>query len=322
MKDATMNDTPCENCRRWTHLLLLPALLPLLFGCTARLANLATERASITCTSAAHKDLVLLPPLQKKIVVSVYAFRDQTGQYKPLPNATSFSTAVTQGAASMLIQALNDSNSFVPVEREGLQNLLTERKIIRAAAGEIGNGDKDKSVLPPLLSAAIVLEGGIIAYDTNVVTGGLGAKYFGLGGSIDYRVDQVSLYLRAVDVKSGRILKTVSTTKTILSRGVDVQLFRFVSLQRLLEVETGLTTNEPAQLCVLEALEKAVTGLIIEGIIDRLWALKNPEDMNSPVIQSYLKERGIPALRLDGKGNLVGSTPESVSGSNNERRTP
>jgi len=99
-------------------------------------------------------------------------------------------------------------------------------------------------------------------------------------------------------------------------------LFRFVSLQRLLEVETGLTTNEPAQLCVLEALEKAVTGLIIEGIIDRLWALKNPEDMNSPVIQSYLKERGIPALRLDGKGNLVGSAPESVSGPNNERRTP
>jgi curli production assembly/transport component CsgG len=322
MKDATMNDTPRENRRRWVNLLLLPALLPLLFGCTARLANLATERASSTYTSAAHKDLVSLPPLQKKIVVSVYAFRDQTGQYKPLPNATSFSTAVTQGAASMLIQALNDSNSFVPVEREGLQNLLTERKIIRAAAGEMGNGDKEKSVLPPLLSAAIVLEGGIIAYDSNVVTGGLGAKYFGLGGSIDYRVDQVSLYLRAVDVKSGRVLKTVSTTKTILSRGVDVQLFRFVSLQRLLEVETGLTTNEPAQLCVLEALEKAVTGLIIEGILDRLWTLKDPGDMNSPIIQSYVKEKGIPQPRIDGQGNPLSPAGGSVSGARNERKSP
>jgi curli production assembly/transport component CsgG len=322
MKDASMREKLNEKRRGRVALILIASFLTLLTGCTARLANLATERASITYTSAAHKDLVSLPPLQKKIVVSVYAFRDQTGQYKPLPNATSFSTAVTQGAASMLIQALNDSNSFVPVEREGLQNLLTERKIIRAAAGEMGNGDKEKSVLPPLLSAAILIEGGIIAYDTNVVTGGLGAKYFGLGGSIDYRVDQVSLYLRAVDVKSGRILKTVSTTKTILSRGVDVQLFRFVSLQRLLEVETGLTTNEPPQLCVMEALEKAVTGLVIEGILDRLWALKNPEDMNSPVIRSYLKERGVPPPRLDGQGNPVGSPGRSHSEALTERREP
>lgn len=297
-----------SNGKRVKALMMLLAALPLLAGCSAvGAATMLTGRASLTKKTAAHEALVSIPPLQKKIVVSVYGFRDQTGQYKPLPNATSFSTAVTQGATSMLMQALIDSNAFVPVEREGLQNLLTERKIIRAAAGENGNLDKEKEkgVLPALLSSAIVLEGGIISYDTNLVTGGFGAKYFGAGGDVTYQSDQVTLYLRAVDVKTGRILKSVSTTKSILSRGVDLSLFRFVSLQRLLEVETGLTTNEPAQLCIQEAIEKAVTSLIIEGAIDKLWAFRNPEDMNSQVVKDYLQEREMPVMVEQPKEELV-----------------
>jgi len=113
-----------------------------------------------------------------------------------------------------------------------------------------------------------------------------------LGGDIEHRKDQVTIYLRAVSVENGRILKSVSTTKTILSREIHLGIFRFVSLQRLLEVETGLTRNEPPQMCVLEAIEKAVLSLIIEGILDGIWTLKNPEDINSPVIQSYLEEKG------------------------------
>jgi curli production assembly/transport component CsgG len=76
-----------------------------------------------------------------------------------------------------------------------------------------------------------------------------------------------------------------------MSKGIDVGLFRFVRLKRLLEVETGITTNEPPQMCVLEAIEKAVQSLIIEGIIDHLWTLKNPSDIDSPLISSYLEEK-------------------------------
>ena len=79
------------------------------------------------------KELKALPKPKGAIPVSVYAYRDQTGQYKPQANVSSFSTAVTQGATSILMQALSDSDWFLPVEREGLQNVLTERKITRAA---------------------------------------------------------------------------------------------------------------------------------------------------------------------------------------------
>ena len=75
-----------------------------------------------------------LPEPKGKVAVAVYGFRDQTGQYKPSPDS-SFSTAVTQGASSILVRALKLSGWFTPVERENLQNLLTERKIVRAIPG-------------------------------------------------------------------------------------------------------------------------------------------------------------------------------------------
>ena len=86
---------------------------------------------TLTPETAITRDLLALPPPKGKIAVAVYGIRDQTGQYKPAPDS-SFSTAVTQGASSMLIRALQDSGWFIPVERENLQNLLTERKIVRA----------------------------------------------------------------------------------------------------------------------------------------------------------------------------------------------
>lgn len=269
-----------------------------LSGCSQKVATYATNPAILTPATSNTGELRSLPKPKGMIKVAVYNFRDQTGQYKPLPNVSSFSTAVTQGSTAILIQALHDSKWFIPVEREGLQNLLTERKIIRASMEKMGK-DPDKT-LPPLEMASILIEGGIVGYDTNLVTGGLGAKYFGVGGDIQYRVDQVTISLRAVDIKTGRILKTISTTKTVLSREVSAGVFRFVSFKRLLEAETGLTTNEPVQVAVRGAIEKSVVSLVIEGIVEKLWGLDNPLDAQSAVIQDYLEEAPLDERELDG----------------------
>ena len=241
------------------------------------------KRATLTPRTATYVDLVALPEPKGKILVSVYNFRDQSGQYKRQTNVSSFSTAVTQGATSILLQTLKDSKWFIPVEREGLQNLLTERKIIRAALKR-QNQDPDK-ILPPLSQAQILLEGGIIGYESNIATGGDGARYFGIGASRQYRIDQVSIYLRAIDIRTGRILNTVSTTKSILSREVTAGVFKYVSYKRLLEIETGYTTNEPGTMCVQEAIEKAVLSLIVDGLLDKNWALKNNKDMHLQSMQ-------------------------------------
>jgi len=260
-------------------------MLLVLSGCSARMASFVTEPATIARMTASKRELISLPPPKGKVKVVVYNFRDQTGQYKPQPNVSSFSTAVTQGATALLVQALKESNWFIPLEREGLQNLLTERKIIRASLEKAGESVDD---LPPLETASLLIEGGVVGYDSNLVTGGLGAKYFGLGGDVKYRVDQVTVNLRAIDIKTGQVLKSLSTSKTVLSREMTAGVFRFVEFKRLLEAEAGMTTNEPVLLAVQGAIEKAVFSLVVEGLREGFWVLKNSRDMQNEAILDYL----------------------------------
>jgi len=282
-------------------LFLLGALI-LLGGCAAPLYPPFYEKAisGPEYVTSIHKDLTSLPEPEKKVPVAVYKFRDQTGQYKPPTTSTNFSTAVTQGATSILIKALEDSGWFMPVEREGLANLLQERKLAIQMANQYNATvikEAASSVLQPLVFAGLLLEGGIIGYDTNIVSGGLGAKYFGAGGAAQYRVDRVTVYLRAVSVKNGVVLKTVQATKVVLSQQLSLGIFRFVRLNRLLEAEAGYTTNEPVEMAVQEAIEKAVYDLIIEGVKMGMWKPKNPEEFKK-VIERYEKEKAEAIKRL------------------------
>ena len=245
----------------------------LLSGCST-VKNLIPpdETLAVKITpSESFKELKALPKPKGIIPVSVYSFRDQTGQYKPQANVSSFSTAVTQGATSILMQALSDSDWFLPVEREGLQNILTERKIIRAALQANKQEDKESKELPPLTTSKILIEGGIISYDSNVKTGGFGAEYFGIGASELYREDLISVYMRAIDVRSGQVLVSVSTSKKVLSKEVRAGFFRYISFKRLAEAEGGYTTNEPMHICVKQSIEKAITELVKKGIDKKIW---------------------------------------------------
>jgi curli production assembly/transport component CsgG len=236
-------------------------------------------------------ELIGLPLPEEPIVVGVYNFKDQTGQYKAVENGSTFSTAVPQGATSILIKALEDSRWFTPIERENLSNLLNERNIIRSTREEFRQNNQAQPKLPPLLFAGVLLEGGVISYDSNIITGGFGARYFGAGGSTQYRQDRLTVYLRAVSTSTGEILKTVYISKTILSQALDASLFRYVKLQRLLEVETGLTKNEPIQLAMKDAIEASVESLIIEGIADGLWKSRQGSRADEVLVQKYLKEK-------------------------------
>lgn len=270
------------------RLVALAVMLSGQSGCAVFVGESAVPpRDSPTLTPAGEtlSDLLALPRPKGPITVAVYGFRDQTGQYRPAP-ASSFSTAVTQGAVSMLVKAALDSGWFLPVERENLQDLLTERKIARAS-----NEQRKLDDLPPLYASSVLLTGGIVAYETNVKTGGAGARYFGIGASELYRMDQVTVGLRAVDIRTGQVLASVSTSKTIYSYQLDSGVFRFVRFKRLLELEAGFSRNEPAQLCVRDAIESALIHLIAQGIDKGLWQLQKPEDLASPVIRAYLGEQ-------------------------------
>ncbi len=286
--------------------LLLFSLGLILGGCAGPLYSPFYEKAisGTEYITSVHKDLISLPAPENKIPVAVYKFRDQTGQYKPPLAGTTFSTAVTQGATAILIKALEDSGWFIPLERENLANLLQERKIILQMSQQYNDEKLKESalkVLQPLIYAGVIFEGGIIGYDTNIVTGGFGAKYFGAGGAVQYRVDRVTVYLRAVSVKNGAILKTVQATKVVLSQQLSAGFFRFVRLNRLLEIETGITSNEPTEMAVQEAIEKAVHDMIIEGVKIGMWKPQDPEAFKA-VAERYEKEKEEALKRLKSAG--------------------
>lgn len=263
-------------------------LLLITFALTGCLTAPPDQAAKPTLLPRAqsYQDLTNLPPARGKIFVSVYNIQDETGQFKPYP-ASNFSTAVPQSATAMLVSALKDSKWFIPLERQGLQNLLNERKIIRAAQENGSVAENNARALSSLVAANILIEGSIIGYESNVKSGGVGARYFGIGASTQYQLDQIAVNLRAVDVNTGEVLSSVNTSKTILSYEVQAGVFRFVDYQRLLEGELGYTTNEPVMLCLMSAIETGVIYLVNDGISRNLWQLQNPQDASSPVLEKY-----------------------------------
>lgn len=278
-------------------------LLYVMHSCTSILGLPAEKEKSMMGEITPYTtELRNLPLPKEKIVIGVYKFRDQTGQYKPSENGNNWSTAVPQGTTTILIKALEDSRWFTPIERENIANLLNERQIIRSTRQEyLKDVDKNSQALPPLLYAGTLLEGGVISYDSNIMTGGIGARYFGIGASTQYRQDRITIYLRAVSTLNGEILKTVYVSKTILSTSINGSFFKYVDTERLLEAEVGVTQNEPIQMAVTDAIEKAVKSLIVEGIRDKIWgkAVDVPAKYQQ-IVDEYNAEQKISNNRLVG----------------------
>lgn len=230
--------------------------------------------------SSSHQ-LVNLPYPNQKTVVAVYSFADLTGQRKGGDNIASFSTAVTQGPQHILIEALRDAgkgNWFVVVERTGLDHLTKERQLVKNTYETYTKDGKGKTPLKPMLYAGMILEGGIISYDTNIRTGGNGARYLGIGMKNQYREDQVTVVLRAVLVQTGEVLLNVTATKTVLSTGGGGDVFRFIEMgTELVEVESGYTENEAVGHATRAAIEAAVYGLVVQGLEKEVWDFDYPD---------------------------------------------
>ena len=222
-------------------------------------------------------ELLQLPPAKEMPVVAVYGFLDKTGQRKEREGIADFSTAVTQGGTEMLIDALKTAGGgtwFRVAERQGIDNLVRERQIIRSARQEFA-GDGGPQPLNPLLFAGMIIEGGIIGYDTNVQTGGRGARLLGIGKSKRYTQDVVTVSIRAVSVLTGEVLLNVQAKKTILSYGGSGDIFRFVdNSTTLVEYEDGVGNNESVTYATRTAIEAAVLELVNQGHERGYWNIE------------------------------------------------
>ena len=221
------------------------------------------------------------PFIKPTIAVYPTSFTDQTGQRRSNSSYASFSTAITQAPHAYLIRALkhaSDGDFFDVVERVGLDNLTKERQLIRSTRKDF----KESKDLLPLTFAGLLMEGGVIGYESNIKSGGLGARYLGIGSTKEYRQDIVTVSLRTVSVSTGKVLTEVLTTKSILSVAISQDAFRFVSNDtELVEIENGMVENESVNIALQNAIETAVLETIQLGLKKNLWSIIDEEILNA-----------------------------------------
>lgn len=238
--------------------------------------NLPTEARS----QSEQTYLNAVPELDgEKITVAVYNFEDKTGQRKPSDRLANLSSAVTQGAEVWVIKALQDVGNcswFDVVERVGMDNIIKERQLIRNTREIYQKDEPDgPQALQPLIFAGLLIEGGIVGYDSNLSAGGVGARYLGIGVQDEYRVDNVTVAMRLVSVSTGRVLVSVATEKTIASYRSSGDVFKFFDLgTKIVESEVGWSVNEPVNYAVRAAIEAGVVQLIYDGEQKGLWNFK------------------------------------------------
>ncbi len=237
------------------------------------------QLATVGLMTAQNRALREVPEGHKPIRVAVYGMPDLTGQYKESVNGQSLSRAVTQGGSAVLIKSLMDAGErswFTVLDRSNLDNLLRERQIITEMRRIYRNENSvNPRILPPLDNAGIILEGAIVGYDTNLATGGVGARYLGIGANQRWKLDVITVSLRAVSTESSEVLAAVTVRKPIASTVRQASVFSYVALDELLEGELGTSINEPKQIALEQAVEKAVMALIAEGARLKIWKFEN-----------------------------------------------
>lgn len=253
----------------------------LMIGCTAenntrKKIDEMSEPAEVI-TRKRSNELVNMAAIDgPRIPIAVYRFPDMTGQRKPATNFASLSSAVTQGAEVFLFKALQDAGKgqwFQVIERSALENLVKERQLIRSQR-ELYEKDQAKP-LTPLLVAGIMLDGGVVGYDSNIGSGGIGARLLGVGAQQEYRKDEVTVVLRLISVNTGEVLLSTGASKTVLSTSAGANVFKFIDVgTKSVEFEAGATVNEPTTYAVRIAIEAAVIDMIKEGAKKKLWSYK------------------------------------------------
>jgi len=265
----------------------------MLGGCAVLQSTGVTETMPKVTKNMMQKEFDAIPPpaAGKPVSVAVYSFQDKTGQRRPQGNVASLSMAVTQGAETFLIKALQDVGRgqwFEVVERVGIDNLTKERLIIRQMR-EAYEGNNARQLLP-MQFAGMIVEGGIIGYDSSTSSGGIGQRIFGIGKQTQWSTDTVTISLRAVSVNTGKVLMSVTVQKTILSSADSVTAFKFFDKgTQAFEAEAGLTINEPGTYAVKSAIEMAVVELIKEGERKGVWKFKSDDPTPAPQIQPQVE---------------------------------
>ena len=171
--------------------------------------------------------------------------------------------AVLGGIRDMLVTDLFGSNRFVVLERESLNDVLTEQEFSQSASA----GEKTRIPLAQLEGAELIVLGALTSFDAGLEGGAIpipipigGRGDFGVL-SLGFKRGYAAMDLRVIDARTGRVVSTVAVEGKNTNFGLNLTGFLGVggSYVRLPGV-LSYFQNTPVE----EALQKMVTAAVDE----------------------------------------------------------
>ncbi len=149
-----------------------------------------------------------------------------------------------------------------------------------------------------LQNAEYIIEGGIVGYDSDEVTGGGGLRLLNIGGFGEIRKDIVTVNIRLVNVKNGTIVLNRTLSKGIYSQKIQGSSFGYIDIDKILETEIGFSHNEPVFEALNLTIQTAILDIIRQGVTSKIWQYKQATINNNLAnTQSAVKQQ-IPLVQL------------------------
>lgn len=211
-------------------------------------------------------------PANNLPVFAVGEIADKTGQ-NSYGEESRVNKNLTQGTAEMVMSALYKTGKAQLVERYDLRVPLAEVKL-----AEQNRLSRPASSFGRLPSSDFVIVGAITELNYNIVSGGVGLRIAGIGGSARVAVVNVALDLRVISTKNFAVAYVSTLQKQIYGYEVEADVFRFFD-QTYVELQSGQVRNEPLQLGVRSVAEMAVYQIMTDF-------LRLPRDTSCALVES------------------------------------
>jgi len=175
--------------------------------------------------------------------------------------------SVVSGIRDLVTTALFQSNRFIVLEREAIQDVLVEQDF--AAAGRVG--DQSRIPMGEIEGAELLVVGALTAFDSGMAGGvafpvpiPLNRRGDAAILDLEFRKGYVAMDLRVIDVRTGRIVSTAAVEGTARKWGAGVSGIvqsghgSSINLPVLLR---GFA-NTPVERAISEMVDAAVTHMV------------------------------------------------------------
>ena len=175
--------------------------------------------------------------------------------------------SVMGGVRDLITTALFQSNRFIVLERDAINDVLVEQEF--SAQGRVGEASR----IPTggIEGAELIIVGALTGFDAGAAGGGgfpipipINRGRDVLVLDVEWRKSHVAMDLRVIDVRTGRIVSTVAVEGTARKFGAGLSGFartRYGGHVRLPTLLRGFA-NTPVEKAISEMVDAAVTHVV------------------------------------------------------------